>query len=164
MNHKLYFSIFIFFVAINIKAQKPLDTFFNLINGTWVSEGRQLGGHEGTTKKIYEWGLNENLVKVKTYTTDPKTLKFYLRNEGVRFWRVKDSLVLFYEFDAFGEMTEGIVTFNENDIHYDYEYEGYKLRDSWIYVNGDTYKYIVGVWEDEAWKEKFHESQFIRED
>ena len=164
MNYKILFSIFIFFVTVNLKAQKSLEAFANLVPGTWISEGKQLGGHEGKAEKIYEWGLNEKLVKVKTYTTDPKTLKFDLRNEGVRFWKANDELIHFYEFDAFGGITEGTVTINEKDIHYDYEYEGYKLRDSWIYVNADTYKYIVGVWEDGAWKEKFHEGQFIRKD
>ncbi len=154
-----------FLINMHLNAQNnPVQIFENFIDGYWLSEGKQMGGHDGKTEKYFEWGLNGKMVKVKTHNTNPETLEFGLRNEGVRFWSAEDSLVHFYEFDVFGGITKGIVTIENQNIHYDYEYQGYKLRDSWIFIDENTYKYIVGVWEAEAWKQKFYEGEFIRKE
>ena len=53
MNFKILFSIFIFLIAINVKAQKTLEAFANLVPGTWISEGKQLGlGRWSLERKI----------------------------------------------------------------------------------------------------------------
>lgn len=148
-----------------LKAQTQkgeLIAFENLMDGTWVSEGLQLGGHQGKTTFIYEWGLDGNMVKVKTFTTDPKTFEYGVRNEGVRCWDATNKQVVFYEFDKQGGITQGTVTLEGQNIFYDYSYHGTQLRDAWIYIDRDTYRYIVGVWQEGEWLTKYHETKFVR--
>lgn len=139
-----------------------MEGFNVLVGSTWVFEGTQLGGHEGRTEQQFEFGLDGKIVKVKTYSTDPATLQFRLRNEGVRSFNSADSLIYFYEFDKNGSITTGTVTVNKNDLYYDYKYNGLMLRDSWEYVDADTYLLIVGIWDGKIWKQKFHEAKFVR--
>jgi hypothetical protein len=151
------------FLSMTVLGQNNRMEAFNvLVGSTWVFEGTQLGGHEGRTEQQFELGLDGKIVKVKTYSTDPKTLQFGLRNEGVRSWNAADSLIYFYEFDKNGGITTGTVTVNKNDLYYDYEYQGIMLRDSWEYVDADTYLLIVGIWDGKTWKQKYHEAKFLR--
>jgi len=140
-----------------------IAAFSNLVGGVWVFEGRQLAGHEGRTEYHFESGLDGEIVKLKLYSTDPKTLEFGLRNEGIRAWNAADSLVHFYEFDKYGNISTGIVTSNKNDIHYDYEYQGTMLRDSWEYIDTDTYMLTVGIWDSVEWRVKLYQAKFVRE-
>ena len=142
--------------------QHPLEAFKNLAGSTWVSEGEQLGGYKGKTEKQFAFGLEGRIIKVKTFSTDPKTLEFGLRNEGIRAWNAQDSLIYFYEFDKFGGITTGQIRIQGKDLHYEYQYQGLMLRDSWQYIDPDRYHYTVGVWDKGAWKQKFHESEFVR--
>jgi hypothetical protein len=87
-------------------------------------------------------------------------LIFGLRNEGVRSWNAADSLIYFFEFDKNGGITTGTVTVNKKDFYYDYEYQGMTLRDSWEFIDANTYLLIVGIWDSETWKQKIHEAKF----
>lgn len=122
----------------------------------------QLGGFEGKTVHDIEWGLNGKIVKVKTYTTDPKTKEFSLRNEGIRTFNSQTDQLEFYEFDKLGGVTSGSITADGSNIYFEYVYEGLTLRDSWIYQTKDEYQLIVGIWKDGKWTKKFHEATFIR--
>lgn len=141
----------------------PIKSFQNLVGSSWVSEGMQLGGFEGKTIHEVAWGLNGEIVKVKTFTTDPKTKEFGLRNEGVRAFNSQTNQLEFYEFDKLGGITNGTIVIDENNFHFEYIYEGLNLRDSWIYQSKDKYQFIVGIWQDGAWQKKFHETIFVRE-
>lgn len=141
----------------------PMQAFQNQIGGIWTAEGKQLGGQDGKTTHQFEWGLGGKIVKVKSYTTDPKTMKFGLRNEGIRAYNANEESIQFYEFDKLGGITTGNVLIEGNDIHYNYDYQGMKLRDTWKYVSVDSYRLIVGVWLDGNWSQKFHEAVFTRQ-
>lgn len=140
----------------------PMHAFNNLVGSTWVSEGKQLGGFDGKTEFVFSWGLDQKIVHVKTYATDPQTKEFGLRNEGVRAFNAAKERIEFYEFDKFGGVTPGTVITTDKDLHYEYDYQGIKLRDSWIYISEQEYQFIVGIWENGAWTKKFHETKFIR--
>ncbi|MGI9542882.1 MAG: hypothetical protein ACR2MX_06450 [Cyclobacteriaceae bacterium] len=141
---------------------EPIKAFENLIGGKWISQGKQLGGFNGKTEIQFEWGLNGKIVKATTYATDPKTMEFGLRNEGIRAYSAADKVVQFYEFDKLGGITKGEVLVDGTDLHYNYEYQGMMLRDSWIFVDNDQYTLIVGVWQEDKWSQKFHEQVFRR--
>ncbi len=145
-----------------IAQDNPMIAFDNLVESTWVSEGKQLGGFDGKTEAVFSWGLEQKIVHVKTYTTDPQTKVFGLRNEGVRAFDAAKEKIAFYEFDKFGGITAGTVIVEDKDLHYEYDYQGLTLRDSWIYVSEDEYQFIVGTWENGDWTKKFHEARFLR--
>ena len=156
-------SIQLSFISVAIAQNNPIEAFSPLIGGSWISEGVQLGGHKGKTEIKFVWGLDGKIVKATTYTTDPETLKFGLRNEGIRTYNVQQKTIEFYEFDKLGGVTVGKVVIEGKNLHYEYEYSGTSLRDSWIYINENKYQFIVGIWNDDSWQKKFHEGVFIRE-
>lgn len=147
----------------NLIAQSKLSVFDNIAGSTWIAEGKQLGGHDGKTVKEISWGLNGKLIKVKTYTTDPKTFEFGLRNEGVRIFNSETSTIEFYEFDKLGVVSKGKVIIEEKDIHYEYEYGDLTLRDSWIFVSNDQYNYVVASIKDGKQDQVYHKGIFKRQ-
>ena len=151
------------FVALLSQAQtSPLSVFDNLIGNSWVSEGTQLGGFEGKTVYQVESGLEGKIIKVTTYATDPTTKEFGLRNEGIRAYDATEKVLKFYEFDKLGGITVGNVVVDGRNMHFEYVYQGMRLRDSWIYEANNQYQFIVGIWENDAWKKKFHETRLVR--
>lgn len=150
-------------LSLHLVAQsKELKPFEILIGGKWGHEGIQLGGHQGKTEYHFSKGLDGKIIKVKTFTTDPKTKTFELRNEGIRAWNATDSLIYFYEFDKNGGFTTGKVSFEDKDINYDYNYHGTSVRDSWEYIDDNTFGLIIGIWDGKIWKKKFHEAIYTR--
>ena len=139
-----------------------MKAFENLVVGSWIFEGKQLGGQDGKTIHEFEWGLEGKIIKTKLYNTDLKTLEFGLRNEGIRAYNVANETIEFYEFDKHGGITYGQILIEGKDIHYDYEYQEMKLRDSWKFIDTDNYELIVGVWQDGEWKTKYHQAIFTR--
>lgn len=160
MKH-LLLVIFLFSTGHAI-AQSSLEVFSNIAGSSWISEGKQLGGHDGKTVFEIEWGLDGKMIKVKTYTTDPKTLEFGLRNEGVRFLNNETQKIEFYEFDKLGSISKGEVIIDEKDIHYQYPYGDLILRDSWIYTSKDEYQFIVGSMKDGKLETVYHKAQIVR--
>lgn len=141
-----------------------LISFANLVDHTWISEGQQLGGHEGKTVKEFSLGLDGKLIKVKTYTTDPKTLEFGLRNEGIRIFSNESNQIEFYEFDKLGGVSKGVVKLENQDIHYEYVYGDLLLRDSWIFVSPDEYIYrVCSVSTEGECLQQYHQGKFVRQ-
>ncbi len=149
-------------LSLTSHGQHPLVAFDNLVGSSWVSEGIQLGGFEGRTVYQVASGLDGKIIKVKTYATDPNTKEFGLRNEGIRAYDVGQAVIKFYEFDKLGGITVGTVTADDKNLHFDYEYKGMKLRDSWIFEDKDQYRFIVGSWDGKHWIQKFHETRLVR--
>lgn len=141
---------------------QSFGAFENLVGSTWISEGKQLGGHDGKTVKEFEWGLEGKIVKVKTYTTDPKTLEFGLRNEGVRAFNIETNQLEFYEFDKLGGVSRGVIKIDGGNIYYEYTYGDMLLRDSWILLSEDEYKYQVCSIKEDTCDQVYHEGIFKR--
>lgn len=154
-------SIFFILLSLYAAAQKnPIDVFKYLVDNSWISEGMQLGGFEGKTVHEMELGLDGKIVKVKTFTTDPNTKEFALRNEGIRTYNASTDQLEFYEFDKHGGVTTGTIRTQGKNIHFEYLYQGLKLRESWFYKSESEYHFIVGTWEDGEWGKKFYETTF----
>lgn len=156
-------TVLLLFGSVCFAQTNPLAGFENLAGSSWVSEGTQLGGFEGKTVYKIDYGLDGKIVKVQTFATDPRTKEFGLRNEGIRAFDSKAGSVVFYEFDKLGGITTGKVEIERNNFHYTYTYQGMELRDSWIYKSKDEYEFIVGVWKNGDWVQKFHETTLKRE-
>ncbi len=143
---------------------EELKVFSNLVESTWISEGKQLGGHDGKTVKEFSLGLDGKLIKVTTYTTDPETLEFGLRNEGIRMFINESNQIEFYEFDKLGGVSKGIVKIENQDIHYEYVYGDLLLRDSWFYVSADEYIYrVCSVSKEGECIQQYHQGKFLRQ-
>lgn len=156
-------TLFSFLTISSLAQDNAILALKNLAGSTWISEGEQLGGHQGKTVKEMSWGLDGKIVKVKTYTTDPKTLEFGLRNEGVRIFNTTTGQLEFYEFDKFGGVSQGVIIVDGKNLHYEYQYGDLLLRDSWYYRNDNEYLYIVASWQDGKQTQKYHEGVFVRQ-
>jgi hypothetical protein len=143
--------------------KSPLEKFNKLINGIWITEGEWANGQKFKQEVDFEWGLNHKIIKVQTYgTIDPKTKKYGLRNEGIRAYNGKDSVIRFWEFDIYGGITEGSCYFEGKDLHYEYDYQGEKLKESWIYVDQDNYNYQIGSLKDGKLDKIYMKSSYKR--
>ena len=47
------------------------------------------------------------------------------------------------------------------NLIYSYDYGGTLVTEMWIYKENHTYDFIVGVYEDGEWQQKFLETAFI---
>jgi len=162
MMKQTFLLFLLSFTFQSVAQNSELDAFQNLAGSTWISEGKQLGGHDGKTVKEIKWGLNGQIVQVTTYTTDPQSLEFGLRNEGIRIFNSQSRMLEFYEFDKLGGVSKGIIKTNGKDIHYEYEYGDLVLRDSWIFESEDQYRYRVCSMQADSCTQVYHEGVFKR--
>lgn len=100
------------------------------------------------------------MIKTKTWgNISAEGFEFGLRNEGVRAWSEEESAMLFWEFDVFGGITEGRVKAEGKDLYLHYIYDfgtgPTGLTDAWLYQDEDSYKFVVGVYRNGEWKQKF---------
>ncbi len=160
MTKKLLAAGLIAITTFAYSQENPISAFTTLADATWVSEGLQLGGFEGRTEYQMQWDLDKKIVRVNSYSTDPKTKEFGFRAVGVRMYNTTTEQLEFYEFDKYGSITEGTILVDEKNLHFEYEYQGSYLRDSWIYVSDEEFRFIVGIWKDGGWSKKFHETTF----
>ena len=162
MKNTLLFLLLIPFI---LQAQAPLTAFDNLVGSTWEVKGKWGNGEEFRQEYAFQWSLNKKMVKVQTKgTVDMLTKEYGLRNEGIRFWRENENKIVFYEFDVFGGITEGICNIEGKNIYYEYEYDGLTLRDSWIYQDENTYELVVASLENGKQKDVYQKSTVKRQD
>ncbi|NOU59452.1 hypothetical protein [Marinifilum caeruleilacunae] len=157
--------LFCIFYSLNGLAQMKtsLEKFNHLVEGIWLSEGEWSNGQKFKQEVDFEWGLDHKIVKVQTYgTIDPKTQEYGLRNEGVRAYNAKDSMIQFWEFDIFGGITKGVCYFEGENLHYEYDYHGEKLKESWIYVDQDHYDYQIASLKDGKIEKIYMKSSYKR--
>ncbi|MEO1438676.1 MAG: hypothetical protein AAFV80_24255, partial [Bacteroidota bacterium] len=54
-----------------------------------------------------------------------------------------------------GGVTEGMVQIDGNSIYYDYQYkinnDEFAFRDSWIWVDENTYRYEISIYKEGDW-------------
>jgi hypothetical protein len=146
----------------NLQAQSnPLAAFENLINRTWSAEGQWSDGSTFKQEVYYEYSLDQKIVLAKSKGfIDEQQTEFGPRNHGIRKYDEKSKTLRFWEFDAFGGLTEGTVQVDGKNILYQYEYEDALITDFWEYIDEDTYHFKVGNYEDGSWKKLYLETQF----
>ena len=142
------------------KAQNPLSSFEPLMGKVWKAEGKWGDGSEFRQEVTFKYDLNESIVIAdsKGFINQEQT-KFGNRNHGVRKYDKASGEVLFWEFDAFGGLTEGTVTFQDGTIIYTYSYSGTELSDTWKKVDDNTYNFVVANAKNP--EEKYLEAKFV---
>ena len=157
----LFLLILTLFLTLSkhvIAQDNPLEKLSNLVGGKWVIDTQWENGGKFRQEYIYEWGLNEKIIKVKTFgTVNMETGEFGLRNEGIRTYDKRENKIKFWEFDVFGGMITGEVRIEENDIHFNYLYpvggEIKEMVDLWEYVDVNKYRYKVRMKAGDKFKE-----------
>jgi len=159
---KLIVLLFLFPIAL--KAQdNPLMIFKPLENYNWSAEGKWGDGSIFKQEISLEFSLDNKIVKVESMGfTNKEQTEFGLRNHGVRQYDEKSKTIRFWEFDIFGNLTEGTLESEGKNLIYKYNYGGTFVTEMWIYKNEKTYGFIVGVYENNEWKQKFLETEFKR--
>lgn len=139
----------------------PLIIFKSLENYTWEAEGKWGDGSTFKQEISLKFSLNNKLVIVESLGfTNSEQTEFGLRNHGIRQYDEALKQIRFWEFDVFGNLTVGTVESNGKNLKYKYDYGGTVVTEMWIYKNEKTYDFIVGVYENGEWKQKFLETEF----
>lgn len=162
MNFKYFFFLALLLPSINAQSQNnKLEAFNNLINKTWIAEGKWGDGSLFKQEVYFEYSLKNQIIvaKSKGYTNLKQT-EYGLRNHGIRKYDAKLNKVKFWEFDVFGNLTEGTVIFNDKNIIYNYDYQGTNVTDMWEYVNDNLYNFKVGIYKNNTWENVFLKTQF----
>lgn len=157
---KLHLLLCIIPLLLNAQ-ENPLEMFKPLEGYIWCAEGKWGDGSNFKQEISLKFSLDNKIVKVESlgYTNKEQT-EFGPRNHGIRQYDNKLRKIRFWEFDIFGNMTEGTVLQEGKNIIYNYDYGGTKLTEIWIYKNERTYDFVVGVYENGIWEQKFLETTF----
>ena len=94
--------------------------------------------------------LDGRIVTVESFIVDEEGRR-QPRNHGIRAYPQDAEGARFWEFDYLGNVTEGSVWVEAGTLHYEYDYNGQTLRDSWSPAGGHAYNFKVRVWEDGDW-------------
>lgn len=143
-------TLTLFFLSIQIQVfpqQDPLSAFDNLINKTWLIEGQWENGMNFKQETTFNKTLEGNLIIAESmgYINQEQT-KWGKRNHGVRRYDTETQQLEFYEYDAFGGLTQGVIKVEGKDLIYVYAYGEQMLADKWQYISDEEYKFIVGTY------------------
>ncbi|MBR9913597.1 MAG: hypothetical protein GYB32_02025 [Algicola sp.] len=142
--------------------QGHLSMFQNLVNKTWVAEGQwENNGPKFKQEITFSFDLENTLVIVdsKGFINPEQTLYGH-RNHGVRQFDASANTMRFWEFDVFGNVTQGTVLSEGKNILYNYTYGGAVLTDMWEYVDDKTYNFKVGTYKDGKWEKMYLNTMF----
>lgn len=156
--------LLLFLLPIVLQAQNnPLAMFKPLQGGIWAAEGTWGDGSTFKQEIRVTFSLKDKIVKVnsKGFTNEAQT-EFGLRNHGIRQYDPATKAVRFWEFDVFGNVTQGIVKQEGKNIIYSYDYGGTQVTEMWQYKDENTYDFIVGIYKEGHWEQKFLETVFRR--
>ncbi len=138
-----------------------LKMFEKLMNRTWEAEGKWGDGSVFKQEINYKYALDSTLIISSSKGfTDKAQKKYGNRNHGIRKYNASKKQIEFWEFDVFGGLTEGTVTYEDKNILYEYEYGGTIVTEVWKFVNDSTYTFKVGTYKDGAWNQVFLDTQF----
>lgn len=143
--------------------ENPLDIFKPLEKDVWYAEGQWGDGSAFKQEINFEFSLDNKIVLVhsKGFTNEAQT-EFGLRNQGIRRYDPDTKTIKFWEFDVFGGLTEGTVAADGKNLVYTYDYGGTLVTEMWVFKDSGTYEFIVGIYDDGEWKQKFLETEFQR--
>lgn len=165
LQRKQIALFFLYLITSTIQAQEnSLSGFTNLIGKTWKAEGTWADGSKFKQEIDFKYSLEKNAVitQSKGYTNKEQTT-YGNRNHGIRKYDASSKSIKFWEFDVFGEVTEGTVTIKGKNLYYQYNYESTIVTDAWEYVDDNTYNFKVGNYTDNKWEQIYLETQFTSE-
>ncbi len=156
------FILISLFPILLIGQENPLEIFKPLEKYIWNAEGKWGDGSMFKQEVSLSFSMNDKIVIVesKGFTNNEKT-EFGLRNHGIRQFDEKSKKIRFWEFDVFGTVTKGYVESNDKNLVYQYQYGETFVTEMWIYKNENTYEFIVGIYENGKWTQKFLDTKFI---
>ncbi len=141
--------------------QYRLYGFDNLVNKTWKADGVWSNGTKFKQEVSFNYDLNKTLVIVNSKGFINKEQTAYgNRSHGVRQFNAKQNNIQFWEFDVFGDVTQGKVSFKDKDIYYHYHYGDTMVTDCWEYINDNTYKFTVGSYKNDKWESIYLQTEF----
>ena len=157
--------LLLFFPIFLTAQETPLVTFKSFEKYVWKAEGIWENGSKFKQEISFELTLNNKIVIIETkgYTNKEQT-EFGLRNHGIRYFEEETNKIKFLEFDIYGSVTEGILEIDKNNLLYWYNYGDTLLTEMWVHKNERTYDFIIGIYENGVWKQKFLETEFIGSD
>lgn len=160
MKNLLLFIVLII-SSIAFSQKSDLSIFKNLVNKTWEAEGKWGDGNSFKQEITFKYSLDSSLITTKTIGfLNKEQTELGQRNLGIRQVDQETGEVKFGEYDIFGGLTEGTVTFKGKNIIYQYQYGKVSVTDLWEYVDENTYNFKVGDYKKGIWKEVFLETQF----
>lgn len=155
------FLFLMFLPLLSFGQENPLSIFKPLEPYIWQAEGQWGDGSTFKQEIHFEFALNDNLVTVTSLGfTNAEQTEYGPRNHGVRQFDPASNSIRFWEFDVFGGITEGQVEGIDKNIVYTYSYQGTALTEMWIHKEETTYEFIVGVYDEGEWKQKFLVTEF----
>ncbi|OIQ38582.1 MAG: hypothetical protein BM563_05995 [Bacteroidetes bacterium MedPE-SWsnd-G1] len=159
---KIHFSLlFVLIPLLSFSQSVNTTPLKHLVNKVWKANGNWGDGSPFKQEISFSLDLNESIIISKTKgSIDETKEKYGNRNHGVRMYDTSSSTYKFWEFDVFGGVTTGDITFIENDIYYTYQYGESIVTDLWEYVNQTKYNYKVGILVNDEWQKVFLETTF----
>lgn len=138
------------------------NAFAPLVGKTWRAQGNWRNGDSFQQEVRFHWDLEQGAVIAESDgIIDPVSNTWGQRNHGIRYWNKSKGELLFAEYDIFGAVTEGTISFREDNIYYHYNYGGFLLTDAWEKVDEYTYNFKVGVFSKGDWQEVYLNTPFI---
>ena len=159
---RTFFLLFLSLVTFSTNAQTPLlNAFEPLIGHTWSAQGKWGDGSVFEQETTFTAELEGTIVVAKSKGfVDQDQTQYGDRNHGIRKYDEANKQIIFYEFDTFGGLTEGIVLVDGKNLYYQYKYGDAFITDGWEYQDENTYKYTVGVYEAGEWKATYLSTVF----
>lgn len=157
---KITFVLFLI-PLISFAQTSKLSPFKSFTNKVWKAEGNWGDGSKFKQEIIFTFDLDSTIViaKSKGYINKEQT-KYGSRNHGIRKYNSETKTIQFWEFDVFGELTQGDVKVYDKNILYQYQYGESIVTDMWEYVDRNTYNFKVGNYENGEWKQIYLSTQF----
>ncbi len=146
---------------LSFSQDHQLKLFDNLVNKTWQAEGKWGDGSTFKQSIRLEYSLDSTIVITKSKGFTDKAQKIFgERNHGIRKYDAVSEEILFWEFDVFGGLTQGVVKSKGNDILYQYQYGDSFVSEIWEYQNDSTYNFKVGRYKDGKWDQVYLSTVF----
>jgi len=140
---------------------KGLEGFNKLVGKTWKASGQWSNGSNFEQEVYFSFDLDQQIVLAETLGyVDEKQKELGKRNHGVRLYNATTEKLEFWEFDRFGGVTNGQLMVEGNTIYYFYSYGGTDLTDCWEYIDVNTYKFTVGVYNNGSWEKTYLTTEF----
>ena len=156
-----YWVVILLIPLLGITQNNKLDGFNNLVNKTWVAEGKWADSSPFKQEVSYVYDLNKAIVIANSNGfTDQKHSESGKRNHGIRRYNTKKDQIEFWEFDVFGGLTKGSVITENKNVWYTYTYGETTITDCWEYINDTTYKFIVGDYKNDTWETIYLQTTF----
>ncbi|WP_299333355.1 hypothetical protein [uncultured Psychroserpens sp.] len=161
MNRIKHILLIFLLPLFAIGQTRDLSLFRNFVDKTWSAQGKWNNGTEFKQEVSFHYDLDKAIVvsKSKGFVNKEQT-KFGNRNHGVRQYDTATNTIKFWEFDIFGNVTEGNVYAEGKNVIYQYKYGDTTVTDMWEYVDASTYNFKVGSYKNGTWEEIYLETVF----